>query len=341
MRRVRVFLLAALCALPLRAHQTAVSYSELFVHGRSIDGTLRFSMTDLRSLMRIEPPDLPVPALTHLLLDSFAIRGCTLGPGATAQMDGEDGIVLQAHWDCKEPVEEVQARAGFLDALPIGHTHLSRISFGSGEVSQRIAQVDDPSFEARRVRSVGQEFRRFLLLGIEHIFTGYDHIAFLIGLLLLGGSVGELIKIVTAFTVAHSVTLALAALSILSPPSRVIEPLIAASIVFVGAENLWALRRGAATDALRHRWALTFAFGLVHGFGFASVLRELELPRAVLLTGLVSFNLGVEVGQVCIVLAALPLLRSLRRWPVFAPSASTIVAALGAFWLAQRLSGCL
>ena len=144
-------------------------------------------------------------------------------------------------------------------------------------------------------------------------------------------------KIVTAFTVAHSVTLALAALDILAPPPRLIEPLIAASIVFVGVENLWALRAHRAGDALRHRWMITFAFGLVHGFGFASVLRELELPRAVLATGLVSFNLGVECGQVCIVLLALPVLRALRSWRPFAPAASACVAALGAFWLVQRL----
>ena len=144
-------------------------------------------------------------------------------------------------------------------------------------------------------------------------------------------------KIVTAFTVAHSLTLALAALDLLAPPARVIEPLIAASIVFVGAENLWAIRRGAAPAALRHRWMLTFAFGLVHGFGFATVLRELALPRSVLAAGLLSFNLGVECGQACIVVAALPLVRYLRRARGFATAASACVVALGGFWLLSRL----
>src|SRR5204863_6219465 len=118
---------------------------------------------------------------------------------------------------------------------------------------------------------------------------------------------------------------------------RVIEPLIAASILFVGVENLWALRRHDPDAVLRHRWMVTFGFGLVHGFGFAAVLRQLQLPRAALATGLVSFNLGVECGQVCIVVAALPLLSYLRRAPRFAPAASACVAALGGFWLLNRL----
>jgi len=117
------------------------------------------------------------------------------------------------------------------------------------------------------------------------------------------------------------------------PPARIVEPLIAASILFVGLENLWALRRRDPAAALRHRWMLTFAFGLVHGFGFAAVLRQLQLPRAALATGLVSFNLGVECGQVCIVLIALPLLRA----RAFAPVASVCVAVLGGAWLVSRL----
>jgi hypothetical protein len=336
-------LLAAALLLPAAAlaHQPTVSYSELSVRSRSVEGLLRFSLADLRTQMQLEPPHLPTPALARLLLEPFLLKAdgqpCALQEGAAAQMDGEDGIALRASWLCPTPVEELFVRAGFLESFPAGHTHLSRISFGPEQISQRAAQADEPSFEVRRVRSVAAEAFRFVLLGIEHIFTGYDHVAFLIGLLLLGGSLIELIKIVTAFTVAHSITLALATLDVLAPSPRLIEPLIAASIVYVGVENLWALRARAAASALRHRWMITFAFGLVHGFGFASVLRGLQLPRAVLATGLVSFNIGVELGQVAIVLAAVPLLRRLRSLPVFSPALSACVSALGIFWLAQRL----
>ena len=309
-----------------------MSFSELEVSGREIRAEFRFALADLRAQM--DKAD--ALHVERLLLDSYAIKGCARQPGATVAPDGEDGITARATWLCAAPPDELQVRVGFLDSFPIGATHLARVTFAPDEVMQRALTVDDPSFDVQRARSPATEFWRFLRLGVEHIFTGYDHIAFLIGLLLLGGTFRELIGIVTAFTVAHSITLALATLSILTPAPRVIEPLIAASIVFVGVENLWALRRHESARALRHRWMLTFAFGLVHGFGFAAVLRELDLPRAVLATGLVSFNLGVEVGQVCIVLVALPLVRLLRR---LAAPLSAAVAALGLFWLVQRLLG--
>ncbi|HEX4383134.1 MAG TPA: HupE/UreJ family protein [Myxococcales bacterium] len=339
MRRLAAALL--FCALPAAAHQTSVSFSELDVHDAAVDGTLRFALADLRPQLAVDPKNLDAASLSRLLLEPFVLKtsgqACALQPGVQVAADGDDGIALTARWLCPVSIEALSVRVGFLDQFPSGAAHLSRIRFGEGAVSQRVAQAEEPSFEVRYERSVKAEFFRFLRLGIEHIFTGYDHICFLIGLLLLGGSLRRLIGIVTAFTVAHSITLALAALNLLSPSPRIVEPLIAASIVFVGLEDLWALRAARAESALRHRWMITFAFGLVHGFGFASVLRELQLPRAVLATGLVSFNLGVETGQICIVIVALPLLRKLRTFKSFAPIAACCVAALGAFWLMQRL----
>ncbi len=339
---MRALCLALLLPAAALAHQPSISFSELTIRGREIDGVVRLALADLRTQLQLEDPaHPPVPALTRLLLESFVIRSggeaCPLQPGVTAGPDGEDGLALRGRWLCPEVIEELSVRVGFLELFPSAHTHLSRIDFGPEESSQRVAQAEAPSFEVRRTSSARRELGRFLLLGIEHIFTGYDHIAFLLGLLLLGGSLGELVKIVTAFTIAHSITLALAALDVLAPPARVIEPLIAASIVFVGAENLWALQRNAAASALRHRWVITFAFGLVHGFGFAAVLRQLALPRAALAASLVSFNLGVECGQVCIVVVALPLLRWLRQVRSFAATASACVAALGLVWFVARL----
>jgi hypothetical protein len=213
-------------------------------------------------------------------------------------------------------------------------------------VVERIARSSTPSFEVDVNPTVWAAAKRFLLLGIEHIFTGYDHIAFLLALLLLGGRFLDLVKIVTSFTIAHSVTLALAALGILNPPVQWVEALIAASIVAVAGENLWALRsaEGGASrvaNALRHRWRITFAFGLVHGFGFASALQELHLPRSALAAGLVSFNLGVEVGQVAIVALAFPLLAWLRTFRAFQLRGprllSWAIAAFGLVLLVLRL----
>ena len=354
----RLWLAAALCAaLPARAHQQSVSIAELSVHGARVEGRLRLAGADLLPLLRLEQDEsgsfTPAgveavqPALVHLLLDDYAVSTpggrCERTGAQRAEVDGGDGVAVSGSWTCPQPVEALRVRVGFLEVLPPGHTHLAKVTFEDGQVSQRIAQADSPAFEVERRVGFWAAARRFLLLGVEHIFTGYDHVAFLIGLLLLGGSFKELVQIVTAFTVAHSITLALATLAVVNPTSRVVEPLIAASIVYVAAENLWALRRGTRAAALRHRWMLTFGFGLVHGFGFAGVLRQLHLPRSGLAAALVTFNLGVEVGQVCIVALALPLLHALRRTRWFDPqgvrACSAAVGALGLFWLAQRLAG--
>ncbi|HEY4769763.1 MAG TPA: HupE/UreJ family protein, partial [Myxococcales bacterium] len=207
---MRTLLLVLLLPAAALAHQSTVSFSELTVRGREVGGVLRFSLADLRTQMRLEDPrHPPLPALIRLALDSFALKAsgnpCALQAGATAEPDGEDGLALLARWVCPGAVEELSVRVGFLESFPPGHTHFSRIDFGPNELSQRAAQSDAPSFEAGRTRSAWSGFRRFLVLGIQHIFTGYDHVAFLIGLMLLGGTIPELVKIVTAFTVAHSV----------------------------------------------------------------------------------------------------------------------------------------
>jgi hydrogenase/urease accessory protein HupE len=190
--------------------------------------------------------------------------------------------------------------------------------------------------------------RRFVGAGIHHIFIGPDHILFVIGLLLLGGSTGRLLKIVTGFTVAHSITLALATLGLVTPPARLIEPLIALSIVFVGIDNLLALLRpppvpaAPGVRAVDHRAWLAFGFGFVHGFGFASVLREFGLPAQALGVALFAFNLGVECGQATIVLAVAPALALLHRasgfaWRRVAIAGSFVVVLAGAFWFVQRV----
>jgi hydrogenase/urease accessory protein HupE len=178
--------------------------------------------------------------------------------------------------------------------------------------------------------------RTFLLAGIHHIFIGPDHILFIVGLLLLGGTAARLLKIITAFTLAHSVTLALATLGVVSPPSRVIEPAIALSIVTVGVGNLSA--RPSAPDG--RLWA-ALGFGLIHGFGFASVLRDFGLPREALGVSLFAFNAGVEVGQACIVGVVAPLLALLRlrasgTAPRVVAAGSIVVALAGGYWFIER-----
>jgi hydrogenase/urease accessory protein HupE len=178
--------------------------------------------------------------------------------------------------------------------------------------------------------------RKFVASGIHHILIGPDHLLFLVGLLLLGGSLRQLALVVTAFTLAHSVTLSLAVLDILSPPAWLVEPAIALSIVYVGADNL-TVRGGRDMRA----W-IAFTFGLIHGFGFATVLKEMALPARALGWSLFSFNLGVELGQLAVVLAVATALAAVRarseaagRRLAFA--GSIVVIAAGTFWFIERV----
>ncbi len=192
-------------------------------------------------------------------------------------------------------------------------------------------------------RETGAEaggFYRFFVLGVEHILTGYDHLLFLLALLLPGGSIGRLAGIVTAFTAAHSITLALAALEVVTLPAAPVEAAIAASVVLAAISGLRA-KPGAPGD---HRALLTFAFGLVHGFGFAGILRSSGLPADAVTLPLLAFNLGVEAGQLGVVLVALPIIHTLSRVPIgrsVIRGAGWLIAAAGIFWLADRLTAWL
>jgi hypothetical protein len=191
--------------------------------------------------------------------------------------------------------------------------------------------------EARFVVASGPEEPRspggFFRLGVEHILTGYGHLLFLAALLARGGPVWSLLKIVTAFTVAHSLTLALAVLGTLTVSPRLVEPAIAASIAYVALENVFR-------QAPSRRWLVTFGFGLVHGLAFASGLGPLTLPPWNLARALAGFNLGVEAGQGLVVVGAVPVLLWLRSrsWePQMVRVASLTLAAVGVIWLVERL----
>jgi len=198
---------------------------------------------------------------------------------------------------------------------------------------------------------------RFFKHGVEHIFLGYDHICFLIALIIVS-RFREVVKIVTSFTIAHSITLILAALDIVYLPSRLIEASIALTIVYVAVENVWLVKvRNAEcgmqskvqnSAAIPHsalrtprflppRWLLTFFFGLIHGFGFANVLRGLDLPTEGLIICLLSFNLGVEFGQLAIAICLLPLAWFLRVWKYGRQATICISLLLTIFGLAWFL----
>ncbi len=193
--------------------------------------------------------------------------------------------------------------------------------------TKNVALIDAP---------IAQQITSFIGLGIEHIFTGYDHILFLISLLMLGGSLGHLLKIVTAFSLSHSITLSLAVLNIVSVPSRWVEIIIALSIAYIAAENLWQKEPNQA------RWQLAFGFGLIHGLGFSSALQELELPRHNLALSIVSFSAGIEIGQMTIVLISFLGLAYLHKFPwdlTIRRLISVGVIVMSAIWVWERAIG--
>ncbi len=183
---------------------------------------------------------------------------------------------------------------------------------------------------------------RFVGEGIGHIFGGIDHILFLLSLLLLGGSWRQLLKIVTAFTLAHSITLSLAATGVFALPPRFVEPVIALSIVVVALSNFRGRRLEGGEHGRDWRPFMAFGFGLIHGFGFAGALLEVGLPREALAWALVSFNCGVEIGQGALVLLFAPVLGGLiKQWPPLrlpiVRFGSAGVALMGAVWFIERV----
>ena len=232
--------------------------------------------------------------------------------------------------------DSVAVTFGFFGSLGERHTVLGTFTWNRQENPVIFTRFEPDYFfdTGYRVPALHQ-FGQYLWLGVSHIFLGYDHVAFLLALLFVT-RLRELVKIITAFTVAHTLTLVLAALGVMSLPSRWVESAIAASIVYVAAENLWR-----DPDQL-HRWRLTFAFGLVHGFGFATVLRELGLPAEGLVRSLLAFNLGVELGQLAIAAVCWPLILWMSRQPWSRRArviVSCVLLAFGAAWLIERVCG--
>ena len=232
---------------------------------------------------------------------------------------------------------ELQITAPVLANLPRGHKQFCSVFDQENRLlAERMLSADSKDLTIDlRSKSNNNSIFRFLVLGIEHILTGYDHLAFLLALLIAGGSLRHNAKIITSFTVAHSLTLALATLGLVNISPAIVEPLIAVSIIFVGLENLFRRRLAA-------RWLVTFGFGLVHGLGFAATLRELGIGTigARVALPLLSFNVGVELAQIAIAVLVLPLVWRLEQRSSFAlkhvPAFSLLITFAGVYWFLAR-----
>jgi hydrogenase/urease accessory protein HupE len=219
---------------------------------------------------------------------------------------------------------------------------LVRIALSDGRVVSRLLRPDAPSFVFGN-ESAGPAAGSYFVLGVEHILFGIDHLLFVLALVLIVRGVGSLVKTITAFTIAHSITLALATLGVVQVPSAPVEAVIALSIVFVAAEIVRS-RRGQRGLTERAPWLVAGIFGLLHGFGFAGALAEVGLPPNDIPLALLFFNLGVEAGQLAFVGAVIVLGASVRRIRLPTPEWARLVPpyAIGGvamFWVIQRLSG--
>lgn len=348
----RVLFLAStmLLAPSVSAHDAPTSFMDLRGAEHGLDLVLTASTTDLaHDLPEIEPAMLLQPSILgkkQAELGALILARLTIAadgqqlPGRLVNIEAmpeKQDLRLSFHFAWQDVPRSIHVRSRL---FPYDPRHRTFANFYQLDRLQRQEVFDSATpaitFECGSRQSIAAVVRQFLLEGVHHIFTGPDHILFIVGLLLLGGSLGRLLKVITAFTFAHSVTLGLATFDILSPPPRLIEPAIALTVVFVGIHSLFGQRH---RDP---RTLLAFCFGLIHGFGFANALHEMMLPRYALGWSLFAFNGGVEIGQACILLLVGPLLAVLRaRAPAFcervvAAGALGVVTA-GGFWLFERL----
>ena len=366
MKLLRWMTAALLMALvgPAWAHKASDSYLVLKVQGQQVSGQWDIALRDIDFAIGLDPDgnaeitwgevqarhaDIAAWALGRLSLQ----RGgaCDLSVAQHLVDEHTDGgyAVLRLAGTCPTASGDLTVKYRLLFDVDALHRGLLNLEL-DGIVQTAVLSPDAPElkFKAGESSRLGQFFQ-YVIEGIWHIWIGFDHILFLLSLLLpavlvfnarswKGAStfrqaLTEVLWVVTAFTVAHSITLTLAALQILELPSRLVESSIAASVVLAAANNLYPVVE-------RRRWLVAFSFGLIHGFGFASVLTELGLPREALVLSLLGFNLGVETGQLAIVAVFLPLAFWLRNTPFYRKGVfrggSWLTLLVSLVWLVER-----
>jgi hydrogenase/urease accessory protein HupE len=348
-----------------RAHEVGLSRGDYVVTASGVDVTLAFARREAISLLPALDGDrdgalsaTEVEAQgTALAARTFAGLRITVGEAsceaqpAGARLVEEDGLAIHGAFRCATPpgTGAFTVAVPLLDDLSTGHRHLAKVG-RDAVMTEAMLHRREPSFPVAALQADGSTpagseapppaVLAFFVIGIEHIVFGWDHVVFIIGLALVAGF-GErrargIFLAVTAFTLAHSITLGLAVLDVVKPPLSIIEPLIALSVAYVGVENFLVKDPG-------KRWRVTLPFGLVHGFGFAGALAEVGLPAGKTPAALALFNLGVEAGQLAILAVLLPVVFFLAKRPAYARwgvrVASGAIVLAGLFWFAERVIG--
>jgi hydrogenase/urease accessory protein HupE len=347
-------------SMVVSAHDPGLSALEIRIaHGRAI-ATWSAALTDVsaavgtRGRRSAQSAAELVGRSVHVTLDDRPVAYSV----DSAEEDG-NGIRVQLSFSVGSG-SRLGVRSDMPGLAPAGHRQLVTVQSGDRVMASRLLDRESAglSVDLDRAASGGQAFILFTGLGVHHILSGLDHLLFLGGLLLAARGVRELVVALSAFTAAHSLTIAGAALGWVHVTPALVEPLIALSIVYLGVEMLagtpsrFALRRPGPPSrfALRRprpgrgiRWVVVCAFGLVHGLGFAEALVDAGVgsTAAQMLVSLLSFNLGVELGQLLVVTAALPLMWTLRSRPLWrarvVPACSAVIAVAGGYWFVERV----
>jgi hypothetical protein len=341
-----ILIVAALWTTPgAFAHTISTSYSRFQIEGPRVHVQFTVSLFDFHNGPNLdinhddkvsrEELDAGIGELVNAIKANFGVLGPEGPHSVTVEQyafQGEGAVKIDLLYTFAHDVQDLRVTSTLHLITQPDHKHL--LTIGEGEDTREgILDVRNPTVDVDlRKQTFAEVFWAFLKLGVTHIVTGYDHLAFLTGLLIATATIMSLVKVVTSFTVAHSITLALATFNLVTLPTRLIESLIALTIVYVAIENFSGKR-------FVHRWKLTFLFGLVHGFGFSNVLKDMQLPKQHLAISLFSFNLGVEAGQLFCVGLVFPLvvfaLKS--RWKEqFLSATSLSIMALGFYWFVQR-----
>ena len=338
-------------AAPAAAHPAPFSYLDVRLSAGALEVSVVIHAFDAAYELRVEPIERVLdPAMLRSSSEAIAallnsrlqvkVDGVPLGPAAWSPPEpivDRQSLRLRTSYALASPPGVITVSAYLFPYDPVHQTFIN-VYEGDELVTQAI--LDRTRTEFDHITGTRQGtfavIRKFVASGIHHILIGPDHMLFLVGLLLLGGTLQRLILVVSAFTLAHSITLSLAALNILDPPARIVEPVIALSIVFIGVDNL--IVRGGRDI----RGWIAFAFGFVHGFGFAGVLREMGLESRALVWSLLSFNVGVEIGQLFVVIVVATALAALRTRSEtagrrLAVAGSIGVIAAGTFWFFERV----
>lgn len=350
-KRILFFFMFLAFTIPAFAHPLDVIYAEISVDKNILDYNIRipfFYLADISGLKEYETlnkEQIDINLIQDYFNNKLVIKNenkkCISELTKISLKDDYNTnpvsqATLNFHSECKKNISSLHIESSLLAEYEYPKTFITDITYENKTQNWIFSYVDSatlPIILKENSNSYINRASNFIKLGIKHIFIGYDHIAFILGVIIILLSFKQAIKVITAFTIAHSITLILSTLNIITIPQSYAEVIIALSIAYIGFENLYFKR-------IKMRWLVAFVFGLFHGFGFSSVLKEIGIQKGFAFISLLSFNVGIEIGQIAIIALIWPLILYMNKhkWSIeFKRTISKIILILGIYWFAIRV----